>query len=70
MLTRRAPESLHAPESVSACPSVGEDPQKCSKHKLNHELQASAFTAKFDVISIIDRSTDHGKLLSICVFIQ
>ena len=39
---------------------------KCSKLKWNHELQASGFTAKFltfyDVISMVFKSVDRGKL--------
>ena len=43
---------------------------KCAKLKLNHEPQASSFTAKFwtfyDVISMVYKSVDNGKLWSIC----
>ena len=51
----------------------GNDVIKCSKLKWNHEPQASGFTAKFwtfhDVISMVYKSLDHGKLWSIC-FLQ
>ena len=42
---------------------------KCSKLKWNHEPQESGFIVKFehfDVISMVDKSTDQGKFLSIC----
>ena len=46
--------------------------KKCSKLKWNHEPQPSGFTAKFwtfyDVISMVYKSVDHGKLWSICFF--
>ena len=46
---------------------------KSWKLKWNHESQASGFTAKFltfyDVISMVYKSADHGKLWSI-LFLQ
>ena len=45
---------------------------KCSKLKWNHDPLASGFTAKFrtfyGVISMVDKSVDHGKLWSICFY--
>ena len=37
-----------------------------SKLKWNHEPQAMQSFEHFDVISVVDKSIDHGKLLSNC----
>ena len=42
---------------------------KCSKLKWNNEPQENGFTvmfSSFDVISMVFKCIDHGKLLSIC----
>ena len=43
---------------------------KCSKLKRNnkHEAESLKNLEHFDVISMVDKSIDHGKLLSVCCY--